>query len=663
LSKAITKKLNFIGVAAMYVGSIMGAGFASGRESWQFFGVFGNKAYLGVLISSLGFAMIAFMVNYISQSRNTTDIGRIVWFTDNRIITEAIGYSMAAFLFTTIISMSAAGGSFLNQEFGISKIIGGGIIAFLVAITVIGDFERISRLFKYIVPLLFAVVIIVSFIVIFSGIGQSGATGGFKVSEMAPNWIVAALVFIAYNMLGMIPMGAAASLNARNGKHALAGSVIGGTALGIMTLVLVLALQKDMAYTNSLDLPMLGYSLRVSAIANVLYGLVLYASIYSAATSTFYGFTTKLPDRPWKKYVILAAITVGFIIGLTGFKNIVAYLYPVEGYYGWIIIILMTWSFIHEVRHNREMKKRNISDIYGEFPGNDRFHYPDNMTRVTSGYGGESILVFGEEKTALYDTGMAYCHQGTVENIRKALEDHGRCGLDYILMSHTHYDHIGALPYLLREWPEAVVVGSAKAKKVFSSEGARATMKRLGEYARDNYVKSDEPVSTEGLRVDMVVGDGDRVDIGDAYFVVIETKGHTDCSLTYVLEPQGIMFASESTGVIRGPGQMHTAILKSYRDTMESAAKCREYRPRQIIGPHYGILPPDMTDYYFDLYVKAAEEEKAFILGCRDSGMTEKEIFRAFDKKYWSDERGRAQPRAAFLENAKYSVKHILENY
>ncbi len=35
-------KLNFFHVALMYVGTIMGAGFASGREIWQFFGVFGK---------------------------------------------------------------------------------------------------------------------------------------------------------------------------------------------------------------------------------------------------------------------------------------------------------------------------------------------------------------------------------------------------------------------------------------------------------------------------------------------------------------------------------------------------------------------------------------------------------------------------------------------
>lgn len=660
MAKPISKKLNFIGVAAMYVGSVMGAGFASGRESWQFFGVFGSKAYLGIFISAMCFAAIAFMINYISIEKDTTDIGTIVSFTDNRVVIEGIGYSMAAFLFTTIISMSAAGGSFLNQEFGLSKAVGGGIIAFLVAITVLGDFERISKLFKFIVPMLFAIVVGCSIIVIFSDIEQSGATSGFKPSIMAPDWIFAAFVFVAYNMLGMIPMGASASLNAKSKRQAFIGSVIGGFALGVMTLVLVMALQKDMAYTDVLDLPMLGYSLRISTVANILYGVVLYAAIYSAATSTFYGFTTKLPDRPWKSKVIIVAIIIGFAVGLTGFKNVVAYLYPVEGYYGLAIITMMTVNFFKVMI---QKKKNGRADDFSDFTEEGRLDYPENIVRVTAGSGGESLLVFGRDKTALYDTGMAYCHEKLIDNISKALEKKGRSGLDYVLMSHTHYDHIGALPYVLQKWPDVIVVGAAKAEKVFASRGARRTMKRLGEAARDSFGDSREPVLVDGFRLDMAVKDGDTVDLGGSHFVVLETKGHTDCSLTYVLEPQSIMFACESTGVLHSPGDVHTSILKSYSDTLRSAEKCRAYGARRVICPHYGLIPEGRNEYFFQVYARAAESEKDFILQCRDKGQTRQEIFGSYCNKYWEKDRSKKQPREAFEENAWYIIDHILENF
>ena len=39
------KRLSWINVASIYIGVIMGAGFASGRECWQFFGVLEEKDY------------------------------------------------------------------------------------------------------------------------------------------------------------------------------------------------------------------------------------------------------------------------------------------------------------------------------------------------------------------------------------------------------------------------------------------------------------------------------------------------------------------------------------------------------------------------------------------------------------------------------------------
>ena len=205
------KKLNCFNVAALYVGTLMGAGFASGREGWQFFGVFGAKGYLGLIIAGLLFMAMGMMVSYIARELDTDDMGRIIIFSDNPKLITAMGYFMAAILYTIIISMSAAGGSFLAQQFGLPQAAGGIIIVVLVIITVLGDFERISKVFRLIVPALFAVDVAVCIIVIFSDIEQSGATSGFPTSSMASTWLWSAVIFVSYNMLGMIPIVGAVS--------------------------------------------------------------------------------------------------------------------------------------------------------------------------------------------------------------------------------------------------------------------------------------------------------------------------------------------------------------------------------------------------------------------------------------------------------------------
>ena len=125
------KKLNWIEIISLYIGVIMGAGFASGRECWQFFGVFGNKGYYGAAAATVCFVLLACMLTYIARSKNTADLGRLISPFDNKYIDGIIGWILAVIYYSMIIAMTAAGGSLLNQQFGISKVTGGIIIAVL----------------------------------------------------------------------------------------------------------------------------------------------------------------------------------------------------------------------------------------------------------------------------------------------------------------------------------------------------------------------------------------------------------------------------------------------------------------------------------------------------------------------------------------------------
>ena len=305
-------------------------------------------------------------------------------------------------------------------------------------------------------------------------------------------------------------------------------------------------------------------------------------------------------------------------------------------------------------------------------PNQARFHMPDDIYRVTAGIGGEAFLIDGGDRTAIYDCGMAYCHEGTVTNIKNKLDELGKKNLDYVILSHSHYDHIGALPYILKTWPDAKVVGAEKLKRVFSSDGAKATMKRLGEAARDKYLPEsmhDMEIETEGLRVDIILGDGETLLMGKYEVTAIATPGHTDCSMSYLLKDltkanhKGIMFMSESVGVLENERYLHTSILKSFQDTVESANKCRSYDAETLICSHYGVVPEELASRYFDMYIEFAEKERDFILGLYDNGLSEDEIFPEYEKKYWNQSRVGAQPIEAFRENAGHTIRCIINSY
>lgn len=307
-----------------------------------------------------------------------------------------------------------------------------------------------------------------------------------------------------------------------------------------------------------------------------------------------------------------------------------------------------------------EITTEKNEQSFTEFKEGGRFDYPEGIVNVTMGlHGGEATLIKSAEKTVLHDCGMAYCAPQIVENIKKELE--GR-HLDYILVSHTHYDHIGALPYIRKAFPEATVCGSAYAKYVFTRQGALNVMKELGTAAAKLYGNGDEEIITDGMVVDLVMNDGDKLDLGDKYIVALETKGHTDCAMTFVLEPDSIMFTSESTGICLGPDNVSVAILKSFDESIASAEKCRNYGPKQIISPHFGVIPPVHTNHFLDTFEKKAWEEREYVVGMWNRGLTPDEMLEIAIKDIFEGGRGDEQPYEAFVSNTKVIIK-LYEQY
>ncbi len=362
-------ELSMFNVALMFVSAIMGAGFASGREIWQFFGVFGKLGFVGIGFVALLFTLTGLMTAYIALKLNTADMGKIIVPGDNHLIGNFISYFMAAMLFTVLVTMTAAGGAMFNQQFGIPVPIGGIIIALLVIATVLGDFERISKVFKFFMPLLFGAVIVIAIVVNFWNFKPSGIEAEPEPSPVAANWILGATLYISYNMMSIIAFVAKSAINAKSKKSAMWGAAMGGIMLGLMAIVIVLALHREQGYTQVTDMPMLGYAMRISPLLGTLYMILLFAAVYSSATSNFYSSTTKIKEGPGKKKKIVVLALLAYVLGLFGFKNVVAYMFPAEGYMGFLVIGFITVNFFKIWKAERRKTNDGLQSIKGENSG------------------------------------------------------------------------------------------------------------------------------------------------------------------------------------------------------------------------------------------------------------------------------------------------------
>lgn len=338
-------KLSALNIAVMYIGAIMGAGFASGRETWQFFGVFGNSGIAGAVVFAVIFMILGHIIRYNAKVLKTNNMGKIIVPGGNKKIELFVETFMAVILATVMVIMSAAGGALLHQQFGFDYYVGGLLIVFLTVITVLGDFERVSKVFRYIMPVLCIAMVLTCVIVLLTVPKAANDSAVINPSPVAPNWPIASILYVCYNMMALISIVATSTINAKDDKTAIRGTTMGAVFLGMLAMLILVTILRDPAFSQSMDMPILGYANKVSRLVSNIYTIILFCAIYSASTSNYYGFTTRIKDGPKKKWIIIVTAMGGFVLGLFGFKNFVSYISPIVGYVGIVVVVILVCNF------------------------------------------------------------------------------------------------------------------------------------------------------------------------------------------------------------------------------------------------------------------------------------------------------------------------------
>ena len=102
----------------------------------------------------------------------------------------------------------------------------------------------------------------------------------------------------------------------------------------------------------------------------------------------------------------------------------------------------------------------------------------------------------------------------------------------YIMLTHGHYDHILGVYDLKQATGAEVLIHNDDAACLYDS------MSSLAFYS---YGQAQQP-----LKADRVLRQGDRIELGQTVFKVMNTKGHTEGSVIYIDEANRIMFTGDT---------------------------------------------------------------------------------------------------------------------
>ena len=274
---------------------------------------------------------------------------------------------------------------------------------------------------------------------------------------------------------------------------------------------------------------------------------------------------------------------------------------------------------------------------------------------------GDAAFLIDDGKTSiLYDTGFGFTGYKVAENIKAVLKYRK---LDYIFLTHSHYDHALGSAYILRHYPEAKVVAGKYAVGIFERDGAKKTMKRLdAKFAEACGVKDYEFLGDE-LKVDIAVDDGDVIKAGDIEFEVINLPGHTRCCIGFYCKEKRLFLSNETLGVYDGGKTIVPSYLVSYEDTIKSIERIEKLDIKYILAPQYGILNEEQTMYFLTNMKRASEESACEILEFIKQGKSADEITTMIKENFWNGYIKEIYPEDAVNLNTSIMIELIRKQY
>lgn len=338
-------------VAFTYAGCVVGAGFLSGQELWQFFGSYGKLGLLGFILAIILQAVICYVILVYAKSTKIYEFDKLIvkneikplrWFF---IVMEMI------FIFSVVMIMFAGSGSLIETAFGLNDIYGSIIFALLVTLVAFLGLNGMVKILSISIPVLTVLTLIISILALnkygFPTISNAEVTGK---TALMPNFVVAFILFSVHNIFCTLGVLAPLGNEMEDDKTAIKGMSIASIVFIIITLSVLLPLYSMPEFAKN-DLPMLDLAKTVNTPLFYIYAVLLLIGMFGSAISHFVSmvdFSCRKSEF-FKKHnyaIILLIAILAFVLSRFGFSTLISVMYPLSGYIGVIAIGLIIYYYI-----------------------------------------------------------------------------------------------------------------------------------------------------------------------------------------------------------------------------------------------------------------------------------------------------------------------------
>lgn len=327
-------------VAVVFIGTIVGAGLASGKEITEFFTSFGIKSFLGIILCGVFYAILVNILARISLKHKLSSYGDVIRVISPNLLGSITGIITTLYLISSASIILAGSGALMNEFFGIPKIVGSLIMLCMACIFVLKGTDGLIEINSLIVPLLICTIVVITILYFVSTDITISIAELTKFEAPKKGILLSTLLYAGYNILCSSGVIIPLSTEIKDNRIMTKGIILGTLGLTFLSIMINFMLTLNIPYIYGYEIPLLFVAKPFGSTIQAILLMVILLEMFSTEVSDVYSISKTLNQRfniSFKKGVFIV-FAVALPISQIGFTNLITTLYPLFGLLSLIFI-------------------------------------------------------------------------------------------------------------------------------------------------------------------------------------------------------------------------------------------------------------------------------------------------------------------------------------
>jgi glyoxylase-like metal-dependent hydrolase (beta-lactamase superfamily II) len=269
-------------------------------------------------------------------------------------------------------------------------------------------------------------------------------------------------------------------------------------------------------------------------------------------------------------------------------------------------------------------------------------------------------LLEGKKDSMIISGGMSYIVPDLVQQMTDFNIDEGR--ITKLLILHSHFDHVGIVPFMKRRLSQTEVYASERAWEILTMDKAIRT---INEFSRTitKRMRMEEVYSTYDLewRDDVtgkVVRDGDQLDLGGLTVSILEIPGHSSCTIAAYVPEWKALFPTDGGG-IPFRETIITSGNSNYTKYQAGLEKLKDLEVEYYCADHYGYVTGEEARNFIPKTIEIAKKHRTELEEAYRSTGDIDEAAKALVNSFYDENRGYFLSPEIFVDVYRQMVRHI----